>query len=92
MSEDELLVALRRVEVHRRRLAAFDHALIGELETRRTAERLGARSTAGLLRDVLRVSPHEAAGRVKAARRLGVHETITGECYRRSSQQWQRRS
>ncbi len=79
LTEDELLEVLRRVEAHRRRLATVDHALIGELETRRTAERLGARSTAGLLRDVLRVSPHEAAGRVKAAGRLGVHETITGE-------------
>ncbi len=79
LSEDELLEALRRLESFRRRLPVVDHALVGELEQRHLAERVGARSTAMLLRDVLRLSPREATSRVRAAGTLGVRETITGE-------------
>ncbi|MGI8880626.1 MAG: DUF222 domain-containing protein, partial [Jatrophihabitans sp.] len=79
LGDEKVLEVLRRVEAHRRRLPVVDHLLVAEVENRRLAERHCVRSTAALLRDVLRVSAREATGRVRAADRLGVREQVTGE-------------
>ncbi|MGI8881532.1 MAG: DUF222 domain-containing protein, partial [Jatrophihabitans sp.] len=79
LGDEKVLEVLRRVEAHRRRLPVVDHLLVGEVEHRRLAERHCVRSTAMLLREVLRVSAREATGRVRAAERLGVREQVTGD-------------
>ncbi|MGI8879235.1 MAG: DUF222 domain-containing protein, partial [Jatrophihabitans sp.] len=79
LSDEKVLDVLRRFEEHRRRLPVVDHLLVGEMENRRLAERHCVRSTAALLRDVLRVSVREATGRVRSAERLGVRGQVTGE-------------
>ena len=79
LSREELLTVLRQFETLRRRMPVLDHALVGELEARCVADTVGARTTQALLRDLLRLSPGEANGRVQAARRLGSRETLTGD-------------
>ena len=75
----DLLETFRQFEVVRRRLAAVDHALIGEAETRGLAESLAYRNTAGLLRSLLRITPREAAGRVRAAEAAADRRALTGD-------------
>ncbi len=79
LSRDDLLALTRAVETQRRRLPAVDHQLINEIDARGVAVRVGARSTASLLRDVLRLSPGEAAGRVRDASRFGPGESLSGQ-------------
>jgi hypothetical protein len=79
LSQDELVVLVGQFEVFRRRLPVVDHVLVGELEARSVADMLGARNTQALLRELLRLSPAEANGRVQAAHRLGPRETVSGE-------------
>src|SRR5690242_20600939 len=76
---DELLGLLAAVDTQLRRLAAVDAALIGEVDLRNLGAELGARNTAGLLGQLLRVAPGEAAARVRAARDLGPRRGLTGE-------------
>lgn len=58
----------RAVEAQLRRLPAFDHAWITELERRDVPAELGTRSVAAVLVDTLRIAPGHARARVKAAR------------------------
>jgi hypothetical protein len=76
---DELLALLAAVGTQLRRLAAVDARLVGEVDLRTLGAELGARSTAGLLSQLLRVAPSEAAARVRAARDLGPRRGLTGE-------------
>src|SRR5947209_5991466 len=69
-TDDEVLDALRELEVQKRRLAAVDHRLIAETEQRRLAAPRGCASTGALLRQLLRIDPTEAAARVRAAAEL----------------------
>lgn len=78
-SDDQLLESLRELERLRRRLAALDHALILEAQARDLAGQFAVRSTAGLLRLLLRLDPREAAGRVRAAEAAGARRAMTGE-------------
>ena len=78
LDRDELLTLLRDFESQRRRLPVMDHRLIAEIEQRGVAGELCARDTPTLLRDVLRLSPHEARQRVRAAVDLGPRHTLTG--------------
>src|SRR3954449_13452507 len=71
LPDDELLEAFRQLETVRRQLASVDHALVGEAEARDLAESMAYRNTAGLLRSLLRITPREAAGRVRAAEAAG---------------------
>jgi Domain of unknown function (DUF222) len=59
-SRDELLDLARGLEGQRRRLPVADHALVAELEQRGVAGELACRSTAALLRQLLRLSPGQA--------------------------------
>lgn len=77
--DDTLLDVLREVEVQRRRLAAVDARLVGEIDARGAAHDKGARDTATLLRLMLRVDPGEARGRVAAARDLSSRITLSGD-------------
>ena len=74
-----LVDLLRAVEVQVRQLAAVDHRLVAELDARAVGHQVGACSTADLLRQVLRVTAREAAGRVRAAADLGPRRTLTGD-------------
>jgi Domain of unknown function (DUF222) len=75
----ELLGLLQDVESQRRRLAAVDHTLVGEVESRGLAHEHGCTSTTALLRQALRLGAGEAAGRVRAARDLGPRRAVSGE-------------
>jgi hypothetical protein len=79
LDRDDLLTLLRGMEAQRRRLPVVDHALVAELDQRGVAGELAARDTKTLLRDVLRLTPHQAAARYEAAIDLGPRRGITGE-------------
>ena len=74
-----LMALTVQVETIRRRLAALDHVLIAEIDSRHLAVEHGATSTAALLRPLLRIAPREASRRVKAAADVGPRRTLTGE-------------
>jgi hypothetical protein len=76
---DALLGVLRDLEAQKRRLASVDHALIGEVDSRGLAGERACASTAVLLRQLLRITPAEASGRVRAAADLGPRRALTGE-------------
>jgi len=79
LDADELLDLLRGLETQRRRIPVADHRLIAELDERGVAGEFAARDTRTLLRDALRLSPHEAKRRVGAAVDLGPRRTVGGE-------------
>src|SRR6185312_14573855 len=68
MSGDELIDVLGRVEGCVRRLQAVSLAVVREIDSQGVAVGVGASSTAGLVRQVLRVSPREATRRVETAK------------------------
>jgi hypothetical protein len=76
---DDVLAVLRDLEVQKRRLATVDHALIAEIDTRGLAHEHAFRNTAALLTQLVRVSPAEATGRVRAAADLGPRRGLTGQ-------------
>jgi hypothetical protein len=79
LADDELLNVLREVKRARRRLEAFEHRLVAEVEERNLAGRYVMRSTGALLGGVLNLSPREAAERVRHARYLAPRVTVSGE-------------
>ncbi len=79
LHRDELLDLLRGLETQRHRLPVADHHLITELDQRGTAGEMGARDTRTLLREILRLSPHQAKARAKQAVDLGPRTSITGQ-------------
>jgi hypothetical protein len=76
---DDVLAVLRDLEVQKRRLATVDHALIAEIDSRGLAHEHACRNTAALLTQLVRVSPAEATGRVRAAADLGPRRGLTGQ-------------
>jgi hypothetical protein len=78
-SDAEVLAAWVRVERVRRRLDPVEYALIGAVEARGLPFAQGWRNTAGLGRELLRISAGEAAGRVRVAAAVGVRRTLSGE-------------
>jgi hypothetical protein len=78
LDQDALLELAREQERLRRRLAAVDHALIAQFESRSTGYTLGCRDTTALLRQLLRLTPQEAKARVVAAAALGPRRTVIG--------------
>jgi Domain of unknown function (DUF222) len=63
----EIVDVLVALEVQKRRLAAVDHRLIGQLQVQGVAAEFCVPSTATLLRDLLRITPGKATARVRAA-------------------------
>ncbi|MEO9139197.1 MAG: hypothetical protein ABI345_09030, partial [Jatrophihabitans sp.] len=54
LDDDELLALMRDFQTLRNRVESADHSLLAELDRRGVAVTVGARSTAGLLRDACR--------------------------------------
>ena len=78
LSDDELIAAWTELEADRRRLAAREYAVIAEVETRGLATAYGCKTTADFARQLLRISPAEARGRVRDADRLTRRVSISG--------------
>lgn len=79
LGRDDLLAAWRDLERSRSRLAALEHRLVAEADTRSLGHELGAKTTPGLMRQLLRITAAEAGGRVRAAHDAGPRRTVTGE-------------
>jgi hypothetical protein len=77
-ADDVLLDYGREKERARRRLAGSDHAFIAELESRSVPGNTFVRTPA-FLRGLLRLDPHEAGQRVKAAHAAGPRRALTGQ-------------
>ncbi len=67
VDDDDLLEAMRVVEVQARRLYAASLRLVAEVDDRAISGGRGASCTAALVRQVTRIGPGEAAARVAAA-------------------------
>lgn len=78
-SDGEIVEVLRRVETSRRRAAVFDHALIGQLDTRQLAFGNGCKTLRQFLRLALRIRPGEAKARIDAAGSMGARQAQTGQ-------------
>ncbi len=70
VGDDDLLEAMRVVEVQARRLFAASLRLVAEVDDRAISGGRGAASTAALVRQVMRIGPGEAVARVAAAEAL----------------------
>src|SRR5947209_3651283 len=79
VSEEALLDYWRELERLRRRVPAVEHGLVIEAETRGLAYSCQARSTAALLRAMLRIDAGEAKARVRAAEAAGARRALTGQ-------------
>ncbi len=79
LNEEQLLGYWRELERLRRRLPTLDHALILEGEGRGLPDTHHVRGMGQLLRGLLRLDPHEAAGRVRAAEAGGARRAMTGQ-------------
>jgi hypothetical protein len=79
LAGDDVLAVLRGLEGERNRLNVADHALIAETEAQGAAHQHACPSTANLLTQLLRISPTEAALRVRAAADLGPRRALSGE-------------
>lgn len=69
--DDDLLAGWHDLEALRRKLSFCEHRLIAEIETRGVAVDRGAKDTAALGADLLRITGADARQRVLAARLLG---------------------
>ncbi|MFE3260437.1 DUF222 domain-containing protein [Nocardia sp. NPDC059229] len=63
IGDDDLLDVMREWESHRRRMAAFEHKLIREVENRNLPEKAGVRQTSTFLAHTLRLGHAEARAR-----------------------------
>lgn len=79
LSDDGALTLRRDIEVELRRMAAFDHKLVAEIDARGVAFDRGRKNTATLLAVLLRIDPGEAKQRVVAAKQHAWRTGISGE-------------
>jgi hypothetical protein len=79
LSDDEFMDLAREVEAIRRQLATVDYPILAEVEARSLPEAHLTRNTAGFLRQLWRLSPHEASTRVREAAALGDRAALSGE-------------
>ena len=66
------------MEVQSRRLPTFDHGAVAALVSSGVYADLGCRNTAAVLVETVRLSPGEAASRVRAGKELGPRVDFTG--------------
>lgn len=78
LTDAQLTQALRDIESDKRRLATVEHRLITEIEQRNIPEKVGAKTTARYLGEVLRLSNADACARVNAAKVLSPR-LVSGE-------------
>ena len=79
LTSAQLVEAIHQLELHKRRMAAAEHALVAQIDARGVAGEYAYRSTTDLLGVVLRIDRREAAARVRAAGELAPRRTMTGE-------------
>jgi hypothetical protein len=80
VADDEVIQAMRRLEVVRRSLDAWiDRKVVEAVDARNLAGKHLVRSAAAFLGGLLRLSPAEASRRVTHARALAPRVTITGQ-------------
>jgi hypothetical protein len=75
----EFVTAMQAFEQIRNRLSVVDHRLIADGMVRELPDRLTQRSMAQVLVSALRLSPGEAARRIRAAEKLGEQTSMLGE-------------
>lgn len=75
----QALQALARLEVHRRRQPAVEHALITQVQSQATATEMGAKSWRAVLANRLGISGVDAGRRIEEAAALGERRAVTGE-------------
>lgn len=79
LSAPQALVALGRLETHRRRQPTFEHALLTHAQCQATATELGAKSWRAVLSNRLGISGSDAGRRIGEAAALGARRAVTGE-------------
>ncbi len=76
---DGVLDFMRSFERARNRMPVIDHQIIADCDRRDMADHLTCRNTQSMLTHLLRLSPHEASRRVRAAAAVGARTTMLGE-------------
>ena len=78
LSAGQALAVLDRLERHRRRAPAFEHALVNHLQSQATAKEMGAKSWRAVLSTRLGISGADAGRRLAEAAALGARRAVTG--------------
>lgn len=79
LSAGQSLAVLDRLENHRRRQPAAEHALLNHLQCQATAREMGAKSWRAVLAQRLGISGSDAGRRIAEAAQLGPRRAVTGE-------------
>ena len=74
----QVLAVLGRLETHRRRQPATEHALLVHLQSQATAKEMGAKSWRAALSQRLGISGSDAGRRIAEAAQLGPRRAVTG--------------
>lgn len=79
LAAPQVLTVLDRLEVHRRRQPAAEHALLNHLQSQSTAKEMGAKSWRAVLSARLGISGADAGRRLGDAAALGPRRGVTGD-------------
>ncbi|MCW1957512.1 MAG: 13E12 repeat family protein, partial [Mycobacterium sp.] len=79
LAAPQVLAVLDRLETHRRRQPAVEHALITHLQSQANAKEMGAKSWRMVLSHRLGISGADAGRRLAEAALLGSRRAVTGE-------------
>src|ERR1700761_5212572 len=79
LGRDELTALSREFETQTRRVPAVQHRVVAEVDQRGLGHEPGVRNTTGFLVTQLRLSPYEAAARVRAAADRGPRRDLAGQ-------------
>jgi hypothetical protein len=79
LDQDRFIEVMQDLEQTRNRIPLIDHALIGDAENRHLPDALTQPSMIRVLMSVLRLSPGEAARRVRAAAAVGPRTSMLGQ-------------
>lgn len=79
LTAPQALTVLDRLERHRRRQPAFEHALVTQLQSQATAKEMGAKSWRAVLSQRLGISGPDAGRRLVEAADLGARRAVSGE-------------
>ena len=79
LTAPQVLAVLDRLERHRRRQPAFEHALLTQLQSQASAKEMGAKSWRAVLSQRLGISGSDAGRRLADAADLGARRAVSGE-------------
>ena len=79
LNAPQALAVLDRLERHRRRQPALEHALVAQVQSQATPKDLGAKSWRSVLSQRLGISGSDARRRLAEAAELGPRRALTGE-------------